>query len=1498
MIKRLHLILFLLTGTITSSIWSQSSVFSDGGEAGFIHNLEQVFSISTEKKAAKEFIDQVEAFWQAPETDAELKKKILATCDQITDKKGRPFPDFYSYMMAVMAFQKTNHPAESLRQWQQGITHLLSLPKNPLRNVVRIFDHSANLLNDNIIFSTPALSWHALNPQYQFVFTDSLRATFDQTQLVCHAKNDSIQLLETNGTLNLQSGFWFGNKGLITWEQSGLDPQKVFARFNHYRIDLTNNEVRIDSVEFHNQTYFNYPLKGHLFHKVMNVNNPENSTYPKFESYDQRYQINNIHQGFNYEGGFSQHGAKFLGSGTDQNPAEINIFRNDTLFITAKSLYFSLRKDQIVSSNTEIQVHLDTGFIYHPGLTFKYMDEIREIHLIRDGEGLSRSPYFNTYHNISMDAELIKWKIGSQTMELRMISGASENYAFFESISYYRDEFFHQLQGMDAIHPLQGLLNFSKRIKRDRFTALDYARYLNMPESQVRQQVIGLSFHGFVGYNVNSDTVQIRERLTDYLQFRSGQKDFDVIRFKSVTPGALPNATFDLKNYDLAMNGVAAVSISDNQNVVFFPRNEQLLMKRDRNLAFDGTITAGMINLFGNGFQFNYQDFRIDLKIIDSVAMKIETEEVDYYGRPALQRIGNTISELSGYLEVDRSDNKSGKELYPEYPRLTSTTESYVYYDYPHTQNGAYKKENFYFTLDPFSIDSISRLSKKNIAFTGKLVSNIFPVIDETLVVRNDFSLGFQRQSPPEGYPVYGDKAVFTNIIDLSNVGFKGNGTLSYITSQSKSEDFTFLPKETVGLAHEFTVSPQETGVEYPDVQGRFDRIQFSPFEDQLIARAQEEAFTLYNNESNLEGSITVKPTGLEGQGQLNLTKANLVAERMDLGHHAVIADSADFNLISDPGTQDVNFKTNNLLANIDFKTRQGRFTSRNANNIVEFTENRYISFISEFSWDMDNNNIYLGAKGSKGNRFVSTHRRQDSLDFVAPMALYDVENRLIKATEVKNIKVADANLLLHNGNVTIRRDAAMDPLDSVRIVLNDSLHQFYDAHVSIESKYLYNGSGKYDYKNGDEAIKTISITNITVNENRNTTAEGEIGDKELFAFNKHFGFKGNVVVNAGNPFLNFRGGAQMLHRCSALGPQEYVRFESDIDPHDVKIPIGEELQNYQFENLYREFFFNRDSNVIYSAFMEKRRFHSDVPLIAANGFLYYDESLHSFTVSQANKIANPDTTGAVLRFHENTCAISAQGPINFGLDLGQVKVYASGDIHHDRASEVAELNTLLGVDFMLDPLSIEMMVNTMRDANTDAKGNPEDAATIKRMAEWMNRDNAQKVSRELNALEPMRALPENHQHMLVIDNLHWVWDPPTRSYRANGEGTLLWVKNNPVNRKVKIMAIIGFSRGGNTFDFYVEPAEQTYFFFSYRNGMMQTRSSNAEYNSNVQTLKPEERKMKTGMGEKSYSFILAPESRLKRLLKAFESNEELEEMPDMEGEENSDDEAASDDEN
>ncbi|MDR2929030.1 MAG: hypothetical protein LBV41_12655 [Cytophagaceae bacterium] len=1469
--KRTILPVLLFIGMSICPMFAQNKAFVNGGEEGFLPIIETMFGAVLEKKELKAYMTTVSAFWNAPETTSEQKQKMLAIADKIAAKKGRPIPDYQNYLRAVMTQANSDQTSESLATWHRGVETLLDQPKVPLRTVSQLLVHSANMVAEGIIYSTQAIQWRAEKPLFHFTFSDSLRAEFSRTRIICLTRRDSIWINGTAGVINLQNGVWCGDKGEVTWEQSGFSPAEINATFGEYRVNMSGTDFEVDDATFYNRNYFSYPLKGKLRHRVTTISNPETATYPRFVSSGERYNIKSIHPNFDYEGGFSQNGAKFLGSGTDSDPAIVSVYRADTLFITAQSLYFALRKDQIQSTNTEITIHLDTGYVYHPGLTFKYLDDIKEVHLIRDGEGLSTSLYFDTYHNVSIDAELIRWKVDAPEIEIRMIAGAADNYAFFESNGYFREEFYNQLQGMDAIHPLQGLLNCANALRSDKFTAHNYARFLGMPESSIRQQIIGLSFHGFVGYNVNTDTIEIRERLRDYLLFRAGRKDYDVIRFKSVTPGNVPNAVFDLRNYDITLNGVSTISISDHQNVAFFPKSEKLLLKRDRNFNFDGSIAAGMLRLYGSSFLFNYQNFRIDMRMIDSLAIRVETTETDYLGRPMLRKVENTVSQLSGFLEIDRNDNKSGKEKYPEYPRLTSTTKSYVYYNSDNIQGGAYDKENFHFTLDPFEIDSVNKLSEKNIAFTGELVSKIFPVIKETLVVREDFSLGFRRKSPPEGYPIYGGKGTFTSILDLSNKGLKGNGTLNYVSSTSNSEDFTFLPDKTVGTAN-INIAEQKSGVEFPDVQGTASFITFLPNENRLVSASSEEFFTMHNGENRFEGALSVTPQGLEGNGSLHMPKADLVARSMDLAHHTVMADSADFNLLSDNTSQDVNFKTNNLTASLDFEKKEGHFISHDLNNKVEFTENRYISYISEFSWEMVNNNISLGARGSKGNRFVSTHKAQDSLDFIASIAIYDVANRIIRAEEVKNIDVADVSMLLKDGKVTIRKDALMDPLDSVRIMLNDSLHQFYDARVSIESKKMYNASGSYDFVNGDNATKTIKFGEIAVNKEIKTTAKGTILENEMFTFNSHFGYKGDVNITSGVPLLRFHGGAQMMHPCSINGPQYYVRFDSEIDPQNVLIPVGNEVQNYDFDNIFKGFYLNRDSNEVYTSFFEDRRFHSDPLIMSSEGFLHYKDAESAFVLEPEIKMHNPDTIGTVLRYHETGCNVSADGAINLGLDFDHIKMPASGNGTHIRDTGEATFSGIFAFDFMLDPKSVETVVNTIRDADPAKTVNPETTATLQRLKEWTGLPEAVKIGHELTNIEKIKTLPADRQYTMVFDSLTWTWNKAARSYIAEGQANLLWMKDNPVSRKVHVKGKISFSRGGNTFDLYVEAKSGVFFLFSYRPGSMQTRSSLDEYNRNVVELKTEERTIKASGGVRQYVLAQAPDSRLKQVLRFFQT--------------------------
>ena len=122
-------------------------------------------------------------------------------------------------------------------------------------------------------------------------------------------------------------------------------------------------------------------------------------------------------------------------------------------------------------------------------------------------------------------------------------------------------------------------------------------------------------------------------------------------------------------------------------------------------------------------------------------------------------------------------------------------------------QHGKYKRDRFYFAVDPFEITNINRLTKQNTEFAGTLTSNIFPPIEQKLVVRPDYSLGFVQEAPAEGYPIYNNRATYHNIVDLSNRGLRGDGILEYVASSSASNDFLFLPDEARGRTYDFTVS-------------------------------------------------------------------------------------------------------------------------------------------------------------------------------------------------------------------------------------------------------------------------------------------------------------------------------------------------------------------------------------------------------------------------------------------------------------------------------------------------------------------------------------------------------------------------------------------------------------------------------------------------------------------------------------------------------------------
>ncbi|MCF0189893.1 MAG: hypothetical protein HUJ96_01395 [Marinilabiliaceae bacterium] len=927
------LVLMSLMGSLSLCAQTPKSFSSD--EKEFIEQMEAYFKTSSVRNRADAYFKTLELLFENPSTSPELKSRIISYCNLLLKyKSAHPIPEYQNLIETlVIVYGSPNISPSNLAVWNEALTHKMSSRVQ--------FKYINKFLESSALYAKERVLGHSSNAQWR---SDAANVTFEndakgqiiihvpQSRLVCFSKSDSIEVKDTSGDYLFDEMKWTSPSGRITWERVGLPEEQTFATFGKWSHDMSKTTILIDSVRFMNSDYFNEPLYGSVEHRLVSPKSLHGKNYPKFITTNERREVKQIFQNIDYYGGFAQEGVRMRGSGSPEVPAQLLVYRQDTLFIEVSSVSFILFPNRIESAKAEISIKLDDDEIRHPGLHFTYLDKTREIRMIRLGEGLERSRFFDTYHMVNMDVQQIRWFMDQQYLQLGMLEGAARAYATFESVSYFREEYFRKLMGMNLTHPFQYLADFHHYNGGMPFTVNDYAEFRGMQSSSIRAEIINLSYDGFLDYDEGTDIVVVKERLLDYLKFQTGKKDYDVIRFESdveltagdserVMPQSqknTPNALLDLHNYDLMILGVKGVSVSDYQNVALRPDNNKILLKRNRDFQFNGQVDAGMLTLFGEGFYFSYDKFNVELKHVDRMCLHVKTDKYDHNGIRINDPVKNMIRDITGYISIDKPDNKSGRFIYEGYPRLVSKEASKVYYDHVSIQGGRYKKDTFYFTVDPFEFTDINNINYSNTSFEGELTSGIFPVIRHPLVIREDNSLGFVQKSPEEGYPIYNGAATYYNDVDLSWQGLLGNGDLEYLTSRSSSPRFTFLPDIAHGKTVNFIVNKSLGEPKYPGVElgtntdflidgakkKGLGQLYFVPGDNRLTICSTQGKFRMFPTElsntgyeCDLNGALNVTPTGLWGTGRVDIDHklVKMEGNYMTFDDHQIFADTAFF---------------------------------------------------------------------------------------------------------------------------------------------------------------------------------------------------------------------------------------------------------------------------------------------------------------------------------------------------------------------------------------------------------------------------------------------------------------------------------------------------------------------------------------------------------------------------------------------------------------------------
>jgi hypothetical protein len=1465
------LVFFFWSNSLFSQRFSEDSV-------KFIKELDGYFQeFSADKKEASKWVDDFQEFWKNPLFTASYKASVYKYCNAMASKKLKPTPFFKDFLTAVSNYINNNLPPSRYSNWTSSLDKVLAVKGNKVTE--EFLELSANLFSSNTFYKSPTYEWQSATSEYVFEYDSLPKVTFPKLNLRgLNSRGDTIEIINTRGVYYPKSGRFYGNGGMVSWKRVGLD-SSVFAILKKFSVDCKTGGYTADTAVFHYPKYLTQAQTGRVTDKI--ITERENPTYPRFDSYSKRMVVKNVAQDADFEGGFAIRGAKFAGSGDAKNPARLIFKRDQKPFLEVGAQNFLISKEMISSVQATVKFILNQqdkkDSIYHPGLNFRYQIEQKKVSFIRTDDGMQKSPFYSSFHKMDIYVEEMTWKLDEPKIDMDFISGNFQGEAYFESEDFYVPARVQDLQGFDDVNPLFKIDDFyNKNGKNKTFTAAALAGFMRRLAVDLRPTLIKMTNIGLLYFNPVSDSITLKDKLFNYVNAARKTRDYDVLTVHSVLPGKT-NAVLNLvsDNFDLVVKGVKSILLSDSQKVFVFPRAGEVTLKRNRDMVFQGVVSAGKFEFFGKDFYYSYHNNKIDLRNVDSLRIFVNPFDDDVnIAENKFRKVATLIENINGELVVDHPSSHSGRLGKPEYPIFKSMKVCYAFYDKKSIQRGAYNRDKFYFKLDPFTIDSLDNFTNKALRFDGEFSSaGIFPNFRETLQLQKDYSLGFVRKTPPGGFVLYDGKAKFDNEIRLSNKGLSGDGTIEFGPSVTQSDNFIYYPDSMNGVANTFDVKEMAVPDEFPQAHGEQVKIHWMPYKDLMQASDIKKPFDSYNGGVKFSGRYELHLNELRGSGKAEFEKADLLSRNILFKQKKFFSDTSDFHLkaFDDEG---FTFSTDNVKATIDFVARTGEFVSNGKGSVVRFDKNQYICFMERFKWYMDSEDIQIGDEQKKidaevedninieGPEFISIHPKQDSLRFFSPAAKYNLRKCIIHCINVPFINVADARFYPDSGKVTLFKNAVMDTLENAKILANtvSKFHTIRNVKANIFSRKNYIASGMYTYLDENKKSYPIYFEKIRPDTAGKTISNGFISEKDDFHFNDFFSFAGRVQLSAPNQFLFFEGGTKMVHNCSRIG-KSYLKFSGEIDPAEIFIPIPENPIDVEGKSVVNAVMYSPDTSGVYSGFVSPKSTRNDKEIISANGFLTFDKETGEYRISSKEKLIEQNLPGNYLSLNLESCTVYGEGKFDIGADFGQVEFKTVGNATHFSVNDSASIRLMSTLNFYFEDKALRKMVSDIEVyLNTLAAVDFSSASFKKGLTEIMGKEKSDKAIAELELNGKFRRFPDELEKSFFFSDLNFVYNGKLKSFVTVGHLGISNILKQELNRYVPGMIKIDkMKSGGDRITLYLELDNSTWYYFEYFKGVMKAVSSNPEFNQIIKEVKAKKRKMDVEKGP-SYQYILGNE--------------------------------------
>lgn len=1442
------------------SIFSIATAQFSGEPEQFLKDVNKYLKSYNPQKT-KEFMDAFEPNWLTNFT-SDYQSKVVSTANLIVSKNLPAFPNLYGYLLSAHSFVLTNQPAESFESWHQTIDALLNSKK--VKKFEDFITVCSGFFSDGTIYYSNNYIWQFKGGSYNFSFDkNNPKIDFSGGNLYCYNVNrnaerkedpyfDSTIVRNTGGTYEPFIHKWTGRGGIVDWQKVGMDPKKNYAEITDYSMSLKSNKIESDSVTMHT-IYYDEPILGKFTDVCRKSDREVDRIYPSFLSFSKKIVRKSILEEVDYVGGFAISGADFNGVGFNDQPAGVIFYKQGEPFVKAYAPNFKINEKGIRANECRITMYLeDNDTIFHPGLSIYY--DLNSLNLMRSNEGLAQAPFLNSYHSMEMYVEEILWVKDDPNLHLNWhMNQASGKVARFESINYFSERVYNQIQGINKTHPLVSLYQYSYKYDQLTIPIGNAASAMGFTKEQAVPILLAIANQGFLTYNSAEQTITLQPKTKKYIDARAGKIDYDNIvvyankelielkpeqdadgrtihsnvsyneRAKTINDRkktATEYGTLNLTTKDLRLNLVEPVEISIAQNVVIFPDDGELQVNKGLDFLFAGAVMAGKLEAYVSEGSFDYSSFRINLIETDAVLFRVKPI---YGGGNGLIPMESHFEGIKGYIAIDDTTNRAGRDVKESahYPLIKTSKDSYVFYDHPSIYNGVYDSARFYFKVDQFEFDSLDNFNEATMAFDGEMRSaGIFPVFKEKLRVQEDYSFGFKTIAPEGGFDFYGDNAKFDNEIKLSNEGLRGAGEIAFVNSLSTSENFIFFPDSTMGVSKYVNKAQEKSeGNEFPAVTGDGVMVTYVPKSDILKVRTLRTPLIFFDNQASLFGLTKLTPEKMTGSGLMYMEAAELGSRKFTYGHHVIDSDTADFNL-ADLNATGNNAEKNPLLldsknvnAHVDFNERKGEFKSNNGTQVTEFPKNKYICFVDQFNWLMDSDEMEL-EKGSAadidistdldlaGSNFYSIHPDQDSLNFAAPKAKFSLKEQIIRCDKVKFLDVADARIFPVDEKVIIHKNADMQEFKDAKIIANfvTKYHTISEATVKVLARQKYEASGNYIYRDKAKNERIIVLDEIRQDTNFQTVAKGNVPMDDEFKLSPQFDFYGNVYLEAASPFLTFDGATRISHGCEQFA-KNWLKFRTEIDPEFIQIPVDEDMKDLDGNpiavGIVKRNPGTSDSLVLYPAFLSSLVSPKDHVLFTAYGVLNYNDDAKEYRIASPEKLVNRAENGNYISLHTESCSMEGDGAFDMHLNLPDLEFKPYGVVNYNMSTKQTTLNISGGMNFFFDKKVMDFIKEDIAGTEGIAGIDVPRTTLEQAVREVAGKEIAENVVADYTIDGEVKKLPKELESTMYLTNLRMKWDNRAMGFVSEPISGIVGLMGDPIFKDFTVRLAIEYSVEG-----------------------------------------------------------------------------------------------------